>query len=144
MSTHPVLETLSHDQFIPILDKLKLLLDHLPAALPEKTEVKSTYGTFLQYSPDPEWMEITGCEVSTLSKQLKRVFGWDTRTTGDGIVAITKCGVPIEALHAVFTHFINKYPKNNVLKKWIIDVVKGTEKVYITYDEPVCTCKNLD
>jgi hypothetical protein len=144
MSTYPAPETLSHDQFLPILDKLKLLLDHLPTALPEKTEIDSMYGTFLQYSPDPEWMEMTGCEVSALSEQLKRVFRWNARTVGDGIVPIAECGAPICALHSVFSRFINKYPENNVLKKWIIDIAKGAEKVYATYDVPVRKCQKLD
>jgi len=30
---------------------------------------------------DQDWMEKTECEVATLSKMLKKVFGWSARTT---------------------------------------------------------------
>jgi hypothetical protein len=88
----------------------------------------------LDFSLDPELMERTGCEVSTLSEQLKRVFGWAARTTGDGIIPIVERGAAICALHDVFSAFFTKYPDNNVLKKWIIDVMVGAEKVYKTYN----------
>ena len=47
---------------------------------------------FLSFRIDPDLLELTGCEVSALSEQLKKVFGWNARTTGDGIVPITRHG----------------------------------------------------
>ena len=41
---------------------------------------------------DPDLLELTGCEVSTLNEQLKKVFGRNVQTTGDGIVPITEHG----------------------------------------------------
>ncbi|KAF8221637.1 hypothetical protein L208DRAFT_1426591 [Tricholoma matsutake] len=77
-------------------------------------------------SLDQEQLETTGSEVSTLSEQLKGTFGWNSRSTGDGIVPITE----------VFEQFFAKYPHDNVLKKWIIDVAKGAEKVYVMFGIP--------
>ena len=86
---------------------------------------------------DPDLLELTGCEVSVLSEQLKRVFGWNTRTTSDGIVSITERGNAVHAMHNVLTEFWGRYPENSVLHKWIFDVLKGAEKVYEVHDMTV-------
>ena len=56
------------------------------------TKVESIFATFLAFRIDPDLLELTGCEVSALSEQLKRVFRWNAWTTGDGIVSITEHG----------------------------------------------------
>ena len=87
------IERLSHEDFrCHFLDRLKLLIEILPRQLPAKTEAESVFATFLAFRIDPDLLELTGCEVSALSEQLKRVFGWNARTTGDGIVSITEHG----------------------------------------------------
>jgi hypothetical protein len=121
--SYPPPENISADEFPAVLARLKHLLENLPTQLPSKNDVNSIYALFLDFSLDPELMERTGCEVSTLSEQLKRVFGWAARTTGDGIIPIVERGAAICALHDVFSAFFTKYPDNNVLKKWIIDVM---------------------
>jgi hypothetical protein len=91
MTEYPSLESISCKQFQQILDKLKLLLEDLPTALPS-LGTSSAYLLFNDYQPDTDLMEKTGCEVSTLSEQLKDIFGWNVRTTGDGIVSIGEQG----------------------------------------------------
>lgn len=131
--------SLSHDDFrCQVLDRLKLLLDHLPRQLPIRTGKDSAFSMFLFYTIDHDLLEKTGCEVSALSEQLKGVFGWKARTTGDGIVAIEECGEPICAMHTVLADFWKHYPQNNVLRKWIFDILKGVEKAYHFHNASVC------
>ena len=79
-SYYPAPETLSHDNFVPILTRLKLLLDNLPDALPSHGNTSEKLAIFLtqpdDFVLDPDWMEKTECEVATLSEMLKKVFGW--------------------------------------------------------------------
>src|ERR1700691_4517566 len=98
------INSLSHDDFrCQVFDRLKLLLDHLPRQLPIRTAKDSAFSLFLFYTIDPDLLEKTGCEVSALGEQLKGVFGWKARTTGDGVVAIEECqcGEAICAMHTV-------------------------------------------
>ena len=67
MTEYPSPESVSHEQFQQILDKLKLLLENLPTALPS-LGTSSAYLLFNDYQPDPDLMEKTGCEVSTLRR----------------------------------------------------------------------------
>ncbi|KAM6503573.1 hypothetical protein JOM56_000516 [Amanita muscaria] len=137
MSTYPDAENCSHDEMKIILQRVKLLLDNFPDQLPEKPAQKSKFADFLNFTLDPDLLEMTGSEVSTLSEHLKRVFGWDARTRGDGIVPFMERGIAVRALHPVFADFLTRYPEDNVLKKWIIDVLKGAEKVYLELGVPV-------
>lgn len=116
---------------------------------------KSTQSPFGKPSPEPthqkcrrlgicfiwtfyrDLLEKTGCEVSTLSEQLKGVFGWNARTTGDGIVPITERGPLVMAMHDVLSGFWQRYPSNNVLRKWIWDIGLGAEKIYRENNLPV-------
>ncbi len=138
MSNNLGVELLSQNDFrLIILDRLKLLLDNLPEQLPVKSTVDSAFSIFLDFSLDPDLLEKTGCEVSALSEMLKGVFGWEARTTGDGIVSIEERGPAISALHKVLLGFWSRHPENNVLRKWIYDVLQGIEKAYTVYNIPV-------
>ena len=66
---YPTLELVSHEEFHPILGKFKLLLQNLPVQLPLGRESESAFCLFLNYVPDAELLDKTGCEVSTLSEQ---------------------------------------------------------------------------
>jgi hypothetical protein len=132
------LASLSHDDFCVFLDWLKPLLDNLPWQLPIKSAADSAFTSFLDFQIDPELLERTGCEVSALSEQLKRVFGWQARTTGDGIITIDERGPAVCALHKVLGNFWEHYSENGVLQKWIFDIVKGAEKAYHIHNEAVC------
>lgn len=132
-----VLESLSHDDFRLLLDRLKLLLDNLPRQLLLKSAANSAFSTFLYFELDPDLLEKTGCEVSALNETLKGVFGWKARTTGDGIIPIEERGPAACAMHKVLLEFWSRHPENNVLRKWIFDILKGVEKVYTQYNIPV-------
>ena len=131
------IEHLSHEDFrCHFLDRLKLLIENLPWQLPVKTEAESVFATFLAFRIDPDLLELMGCEVSALSEQLKRVFGWNawTTSTGDGIVSITERGNGVCAMHKVLRDFWERHLENSVLRKWIFDVLKGVEKAYKVYN----------
>jgi hypothetical protein len=68
---------------------------------------------------------------------LKGIFGWKARTTGDGIIAIEERGDAVCAMHKVFKEFWEHHPQNNVLRKWIFDVLKGVEKAYHVHNVAV-------
>jgi hypothetical protein len=82
-------------------------------------------------------LEKTGCEVATLGEQLEHVFGWKARTTGDGTIPILERGRAICALPLILRQYHVKYPENNVLKKWVVDIANGAEKVFQTCNVPV-------
>ena len=144
---YPAPETLSPDDFTSILNRLRLLLDNLPDALLSYGNKSERFAMFLvqpdKFVLDPDWMEKTECEVSTLSEMLKAVFGWSARTTGDGIVEFKERGPAVSAMHGVLTRFWpgkdHCHESNNVLKKWIIDIAIGAEKCYRAHNTPVRT-----
>jgi hypothetical protein len=88
----------------------------------------------LNFSLDKDILEKTGDEVATLGEQLEHVFGWQLRTTGDGVIPIVEHGPAICALHPILEEYSAKYPNNNVLKKWIVDIAIGAEKAFKIYD----------
>jgi hypothetical protein len=51
------------------------------------------------------------------------------------MIPILERGNAIHALHPLFTEYYKKYPDNNVLKKWVIGVTAGAEKVFATYGD---------
>ncbi len=100
----------SHDDFqCLILDRLKPLLENLPRQLPIKSAADSAFAPFLFFQIDSDLLEKTGYEVSALSEQLKRVFGWQARTTGDGIITIAERGPAVCALYKVLSEFWEHY-----------------------------------
>ena len=129
----PSAEKVSSSEFANILSRLEFLFGNLPAQLPTGDGPDSRYGNFLTFSLDSEILEKTGDEVATLGEQLEYIFGWKARTSGDGIIPILKCGKAICALHPILKHYHEKYPQNNVLKKWVIDVATGVEKAFEKY-----------
>ncbi|KAJ7671145.1 hypothetical protein B0H17DRAFT_1141586 [Mycena rosella] len=136
---YPPAETISDEEFRGALEMLNPLLAHLPAALPRK---EGNDSAFIEFSASPfcldkGYLARTESEVATISEMLKRVFGWKTRTTGDGIVEITEAGAGICSLYPVFREFCRKYPGNNVIRKWVLDIIAGVEKVYKKWDAEV-------
>ena len=138
---YPSPETVSPEELVEILTQLKCLLSNLPSKLPLRDALQLQ----VQYLPQaPIWtleiLDRTGDEVATLCEQLERIFGWEARTTGDCIITIVERGPTIcKALHPIlWKTYSEKYPENNMLKKWVIDVVVGAEKVFRMYQVPVC------
>lgn len=123
----------------PPLDRLRLLLENLPIQLPRKTSGNSLFESFLplNFSLNQDLLEKTGSETSALSKHLKRIFGWQARTSGDGVVSILERGDAVLAMHQVLSTFSKKYPDDGVLQKWINDIIMGAEKTYELHNTPV-------
>jgi hypothetical protein len=89
---HSGVEHLSPEEFSGVLDRLKHLLANLPSQLPSGDGCNSLYGTFLSFNLDSEILDKTGDEVATLGEQLEHIFGWKTRSSGDGIIHIRERG----------------------------------------------------
>jgi hypothetical protein len=116
---------------------MRLLINHLPDQLPEKKNSESKYAGFLSFALDPDILERTGCEVATLGEQMERVFGWKARTEGDGIIPIDERGPALAALVDILEEFFERHSANNVLKKWIVGILKGLEKVFALHGTQV-------
>ncbi|KAJ6607061.1 ribonuclease H-like domain-containing protein [Mycena sp. CBHHK59/15] len=129
---YPPAETISDDEFEKALDMLGQLLFNLPSALPLKDHGESAFAAFSEspFCLDAKYFTLTESEVATISEMLKKSFGWDARSTGDGIVDITERGPGICSVHRVLSEFCVKYPRDNVLRKWVLDIVAGAEKIY--------------
>ncbi|KAF7985089.1 hypothetical protein HWV62_8971 [Athelia sp. TMB] len=130
-------EALSSQGFLSALSQIECLLKALPDDLPCGDPSNSPYSLFLDFVLDSEIYDKTEDEVATISEMLKGVFGWNARTTGDGVIVIVERGAPICAITQMFRHFHLKHPGNNVLKKWAIDVGIGAEKVFTIRGLPV-------
>ena len=75
-------------------------LHHLLLGIPPESNLPfvensqdSHYACFLNFSLDPDLMEKIEDEVGIFSEQFKSVFGWQTWSTGDGIIPelVTSC-----------------------------------------------------
>ena len=45
-------------------------------------------------------------------------------------------------VHDILHDYCAEFPSDNMLKKWVIDIAKGAEKVYNTHQVPVRTSGN--
>ena len=120
------------------LHRLRFLLTNLPQSLPcPQTIQASKYKDFVNFTPDPVQIEYTGDEASAVSTQFKSIFGWQARTTGDGIIVLTERGEALSSVVDVLSTYIAKYPENNLLKKWVQDITNAAEKVFRETGVPV-------
>ncbi|KAG2070291.1 hypothetical protein BDR04DRAFT_1118474 [Suillus decipiens] len=107
------------DSFVNALDRLDILLTNLPSQLPlADNYYDSQYPSFLSFSLDPDTLKKTGNEIATL-----------------------ECEKAICALHGILKLYYEKYPTNNMLKKWVDDITAGGEKVYKIYGVPILDSK---
>ena len=119
----------SKEEIMHTLNHLHGLLINLPKGLP--TGFK--YDMFKSFSLDPDLLDKTGDEVAAMHEQLKSVFGWSTRTTGDGILNISKWGTGIQAIQPILAEFFAKYLENAVtvlFSNWSLWCPTGTGKPY--------------
>ena len=140
MTDYPAPETLSHQDLGPILAKLQLLLENLPNQLPSKPvngPDASRYASLVGFQPDDELLEMTGSRAGALNMHLEHIFGHAARSTGDGVLSILERGPPICAIHDVLKDYCTEFPNDNMLKKWVVDIAKGAEKVYNTHQVTV-------
>ncbi|KAF8426149.1 hypothetical protein L210DRAFT_935198 [Boletus edulis BED1] len=126
------------NEFSRFLSYLRLLLRDLPPALPVRDSTVSKYSSFVSFEVEEELLGRTDAEIGALNEQLKAVFGWKSRTTGDQILSIEERGAPVLAIVDILERFHLKYPKDNVLKKWGIDIAAGAHKIYNQYGMTAC------
>ena len=70
MTDYPALETLSHQDLGPILDKLRLLMENLPNQLQSKSVSgpdPSRYVSLVGFQPDDEHLEMMGSRAGALN-----------------------------------------------------------------------------
>lgn len=84
----PAPESLSSIEFPQFLTYLRTLLRDPPIGLPVGNSPFSKYYSFMSFQIDEELLDRTGTEIGALNEQLKVVFGWMTRTSGDQILSI--------------------------------------------------------
>ena len=83
---------------------LELLVQNLPDALPSPPVEQSAYSIFLNFSLDLDFLERTEDEAGAFNEPMKAIFGFEARTTGDGILTITERGPSVCAMVDVFTY----------------------------------------
>ncbi|KAL0562978.1 hypothetical protein V5O48_019100 [Marasmius crinis-equi] len=68
--------------------------------------------------------------VGAVNEGFKRIFGWETRMTGNGILKITERGPSINAVADLLEGYIKENPNTDgqpdgVLMKWVEDITEG-------------------
>ncbi len=104
--------------FLDELDLFLFLVDHLPQQVPLKTPDESAFSDFFadSFVPDQEHLEMSGDVCSTISEHLKRVFGWQARTTEDGLIPKLERGPGLKAVHRVLLEYHQQHPNNDLMR----------------------------
>ena len=110
---------------------------NLPSPLPQRSQYP-----FRNFVIPQDYIEKTESELGGLNEAFKSIFGWQTRTTGDGIIEIKERGPGIEGIVVVFQRYLEKYPGDQVLEKWLDDIIQGAEQVYKRTKTKVSTQSN--
>jgi len=98
------------------LVELQLCLEALPTDIPIPKESKYNFSNF---SPDADWTTDIG-EVGAVNRELEVRFG----NRADGL-KLVKRGPDIEAVVDVFETWIEKYPGDIILEKWVDDTLEA-------------------
>lgn len=109
--------------------ELSQLMRGLPASLPSPAH--SQY-PFVNFVPSDDDIELYGDIPSAINHSLEIVFGFKTRSSGDGILTIAERGQGICAVIDVLKLFRSncRDPEDAILSKWIDDLRAGVEKAY--------------
>jgi hypothetical protein len=111
---------------------LRILLAHLPSALPIPAIGYSDYHQLVEFQIDPAVLRRTsGNVVRAVCESLHAIFA------DDGKIIITERGPEIRAVTEVLTKYLSDYPRNPALEKWVKIVTEAAEKVYNDYRVPV-------
>jgi hypothetical protein len=111
---------------------LRTYLDALPKSLPSPQRGELPKFPFRTFRLDAEQEQECGT-IGAVNEGFKRIFGWKTRTTGDGILEITERGPNIGAVADVLEKYIKENPASDggpdaVLMKWVEDITNGCIK----------------
>jgi len=102
------------------LQNLRILLTHLPEELPDMGE-DSQY-PFVNFQIDLAILKRT--KAQALCQFLSATF------IDDGNIYIDERGANVCAVVDVLTEYLNRYPDNADLKKWVSTLQKAAEKLY--------------
>src|SRR5260221_13425519 len=103
------------------------LLKRLSTVVPPGKDSGTPSYPFLSYTPDPEWVEMTGSEAGALNHDLEIIFPLsDCLLTQDTtrLILFHESGPSLEAVADVLVKFSRP---NNVLPKWIADLIASAE-----------------
>ncbi|KAF8581806.1 hypothetical protein K439DRAFT_1513241 [Ramaria rubella] len=89
--------------------------------------VETTRYPFLHFCLSAEEIDDKG-EVGALNQAFEVIFGFKSRSTGDGIILILKCGPSICAVANVLGSAVKKFPQDTILLKWIEDLISAATK----------------
>ncbi|KAJ3791690.1 hypothetical protein GGU11DRAFT_751268 [Lentinula aff. detonsa] len=124
---------------------LQTLTENLPSTLHTPQHGERPKYAFHNFRPDPAFLQRTEDEVGAINESLKVIFGWKTRTTGDGIITIEERGKNCIGLVAgVLEGYLKQHKDgsgqpNAVLVKWVEDISKGCEKAIKLAGKQACT-----
>ena len=98
------------------LDELRLCLRALPSDIPIPRESKYKFSDF---SPDADWIVDAG-EVAAVNRELEVRLG--SRINGHKLV---ERGPEMEAVVPVLKTWVEKYPGDIILEKWVCDILEA-------------------
>lgn len=123
-----------NNEFANVVQTLLLYTAKLPSNLPAKDLDTSQFAVFARdLEKDKQFLKhlaTTECSIAALSRMLKDVFGWETRSQGDGCLRITERGPGIEAMSNVLVAAHRCAEKDMVIRKWIVDIANAMECVF--------------
>ena len=119
------------------LQRLVKYLSNLPTTLAIKPPSESRYN-FNNFEPDEDWIEDIGI-VGAVNRQLEIRLG----TRADGPIEFTERGPPVEELANVLNRYLNDFPNNVLLEKWVDDALAGALHTFSKLETPVSTSNRL-
>ena len=120
---------------LPAIEKEIKHLHALLKTLPDDLPLSTGHYNFSDYAPDPENVDDYG-DDGAVNRDLEVTFCPGGRI--DGPLTFRERGPGLEAISGTLWHYIQKYPQNVVLQKWVFDLIdaaKVLEPVSST-DEP--------
>ena len=66
-------------------------------------------------------------EVGALNQAFEVIFGFESRSKGDGIIPLKEHGPSIYAIVEVLRKYTTKYLSDAILQKWVDDLLKSGE-----------------
>ena len=113
------------------LKRLSVYLRDLPASLPT-ADTSSRYN-FINFSPDPGWIEDIGTVEGAINRELEVRLG----TRANGPFEFLERGPAVQELVSVLGHYTQQYPDDTLLSKWLDDALAGAIHTYSKAQVPV-------
>lgn len=110
------------------LDELRLCLRALPSDIPIPRESKYKFSDF---SLDADWIADAG-EVAAVNRELEVRLG--SRING---LKLVERGPEMEAIVPVLKTWVEKYPGDIILEKWVCDTLKAAQGLILVSGKAV-------